>query len=200
MLSYEEYLQKEIEEGKFDFDDKYDLAIDLGSNKGIVSKHLLNFFNKVIAVEADPSFKDYYKDTNIIFENSAIVEDFYEDSSITFYSTGKDNGSIFQVENSKPITVKALKVKDFVNKYNLKEVDFLKVDIEGSEVTVLPNLLAYIGVKDLFIETTNLDFFFHLIKNFNFKILKFYSYPNLSFKKRTNFLGFHIYEAYLTKR
>lgn len=67
MLSYEEYLQKEIEEGKFDFDDKYDLAIDLGSNKGIVSKHLLNFFNKVIAVEADPSFKDYYKDTNIIF-------------------------------------------------------------------------------------------------------------------------------------
>ena len=89
-------------------------VIDLGANRGAFSTLMTPFAERIIAVECNEkyqsSFKLLMKENN--FTNYTLVNKFI---------SGKDQGANY------------LSFDDLLQKNNIESVDFLKIDIEGSE-------------------------------------------------------------------
>ncbi|MBI4525297.1 MAG: FkbM family methyltransferase [Deltaproteobacteria bacterium] len=64
---------------------------------------------------------------------------------------GKGRSSLFSdiiftgVEEEPPYPVEIFTIERFVQKHNIKKIDFLKIDIEGGEYQVLPRLRGFLG-------------------------------------------------------
>ncbi|HSN07949.1 MAG TPA: FkbM family methyltransferase, partial [Hanamia sp.] len=72
-----------------------------------------------------------------------------ENTSLHFIQEGNMGSKIGENSNSNTITVKARRLKDFLN----KKVDFLKLDIEGAEYKVLKDIAENLNFVDkMFIE------------------------------------------------
>lgn len=97
-------------------------VIDLGGNRGLFSTMCTSFCDKILIVEAQPAYNEIIKyniDTVNNFNNYSIVNAFV--------------GGISKLQNS---TGKFIDLDDVVEISNMPIVDFMKIDIEGSEFTL----------------------------------------------------------------
>jgi FkbM family methyltransferase len=147
-----ELFQKEIY--KFNTKNKTPLIIDCGANIGMS----VLFFNmlypnaKIIAFEPDPKILKYLKFNLKIFNvNATIIPKalWDKETTLTFYSEGADGGRI-DTKGDNIIKVKTTILSKYLkNNY----VDFLKIDIEGAEATVLEEAKNYLtNVEYIYIE------------------------------------------------
>ncbi|ADE55559.1 FkbM family methyltransferase [Coraliomargarita akajimensis] len=140
------------------------VIIDCGANIGFsVQFFRENYPNATIhAFEADP---DIYRNKllprlqsnqlispDLVCENKAVWIDSH---GISFYSDGGLSGNCFQAvpqtADRTPIQVESVRLRDILNQYD--SVDFLKIDIEGAETTVLEDCKDSLGhIDHIFIE------------------------------------------------
>lgn len=117
-----------------------DVIVDLGANVGLFSLHTSPMYHKCIAVEPTPShFKilqeltkeyDQIKLVNAAISNVTGEMDFY------LSETNSTMNSLSNVYGNS-IKVKTYTLYDLLKEQNVDKVDFMKVDIEGSEVLFL---------------------------------------------------------------
>ncbi|MBI5079281.1 FkbM family methyltransferase [Candidatus Wolfebacteria bacterium] len=118
------------------------VVFDLGANTGDFSKIISEKFGcKAYAVEPIPNLFNSIKETELIKKIQASVADksgivrlfLPKDRCATMYS--KDQELI-----EKSINVEALSLFDLMNKFGIKKIDLIKIDIEGEEIPILESL------------------------------------------------------------
>jgi hypothetical protein len=92
-------------------------VLDLGANRGVFSLLMASHASRVIGVEIQPHYLPIIEHNRLInqFQN-LIVENAFVGAGGLF--SGHERG---------------ITIDDLLNKYNLPSIDFLKIDIEGSE-------------------------------------------------------------------
>ena len=142
-------------------DFKYNLCVDLGANVGTFSVLAGLYFHRVVAIEADPYTCDYARatiDYNLKYNPSGFVDLLgYDQTNIelynlacaakagdiaSIYGSEDDLGSnmIYDDRSGLHQTSRRCMTIDFPAMQQLvgtKEIDYLKVDIEGSEYDFL---------------------------------------------------------------
>jgi FkbM family methyltransferase len=151
--SYKEIFVDEIY--KFDSSLKNPVILDCGSNYGTSVAYFKMVYpdSKIVAVEPDLYIFNLlkwniesrgYKDVVLI--NKALSN---IDGPINFFSEGADGGRVFPIlEKPSSFSVNSIRLDDLI----CGPIDFLKVDIEGSETDVIcsSNKIGY--AKNIFIE------------------------------------------------
>jgi len=132
------------------------LIIDMGANIGLSVIYFKTLYPKseLIAIEADPLIFDYlrrninsFRLNNIEIINKAVYN---SNTNLYFNSDGADGGKISNTQNGN-IIIETIDVLDILPKN--KEIDFLKMDIEGAELIVLERCKEILeNVKKIFIE------------------------------------------------
>ena len=130
-------------------DDK--IILDIGGNIGLFSIHVSPYAEKIITLEPTPShFKLLTKLTsnfsniipmNLALSNKSGTERFYTCQANTTMNSLLSRGHIY-------FDVESISLKDLIIKNNLNKIDFVKIDIEGSEVIALnEEIISFISDK-----------------------------------------------------
>lgn len=149
-----EILDREIY--KFSTDAQKPYIIDCGANIGLSVIYFKRLYPaaEVIAFEPDPVVADALKKniTAAKLEGVTVIEKALgaKEETLSFFSEKADGGRIALADdNADIITVEAIRLSPFLD----KQVDFLKIDIEGAESDVLEECRAKLSnVQNLFIE------------------------------------------------
>jgi len=151
--SYREIFIDEIY--KFASSKKNPVILDCGSNYGTSIAYFMTLYPqaRITGVEADPKIfklldwnmkRRSYKNVTLI--NKAISN---SDKPIRFYPEGADGGRVFPNEkSSNSIFVSPVNLDDLI----VENVDFLKMDVEGSETEAICTSEKLNQVDNLFIE------------------------------------------------
>ncbi len=131
------------------------LIIDCGANIGtsIVFFKTIYPQSHIIAIEADPCIFSVLTNNIKIFgfndvrlENKALSN---SEKDVYFQQEGSDGGRIVSNSSSeRVITIKSILLDDLIT----KPIDFLKIDVEGSETDVLASSTKLHLVDKIFIE------------------------------------------------
>lgn len=129
-----------------------DIVFDLGGYHGLYSifaSKEIGTFGKIYCFEPDPNNFEICKRNiennnlkNIIFINKGICD---HSGEISFFKRG--HGSRIVDDNFKTNTkgslckISVTSLSDFIKKEDLKKIDFIKADIEGSEVELIKDYL-----------------------------------------------------------
>ncbi len=156
LSSFDEIFNKEVY--KFIGNDKNITMLDCGANIGLATLYIKRKFpnSHIISFEPDPQIFNALQEnvinqklSNVEVRNEAISN---KETKLNFYLEGGHSGMI--VENNlseKVIEVNAVRLKDVMMQFN--EITFLKIDIEGHEKIVIPDIASELGkVKYLFFE------------------------------------------------
>lgn len=128
---------------RFDSDRSDPHIIDAGANIGLSVLYFKQRFPDatIIAYEPDPQMFDLLRRntaglSGVELRNAAA---WAEDTELTFYSEGSLAGSteIDFLNKGRSVTVRAERLRDAIAD---RPVDFLKIDIEGAENDVLPDI------------------------------------------------------------
>ena len=130
--------------------------IDAGANIGMASIYLKRRFPnaEIVAFEPDPKIASVLRENlhSYGFNDVTVVEKGLAnfDGELKFFSEGADAGHFIREETAIPSSVlPVVRLEPWLN----KEVDFLKVDIEGAEVQVVEDIQPQLHlVKRIFIE------------------------------------------------
>jgi FkbM family methyltransferase len=121
------------------------IVIDMGANIGITVNYFREHAKKVYAIEpatenfeAQKQSKEFNHWDNVELFNLAISSQDGEAEMRIYDKNHTSNSLVFRGRNDKEFeTVKTQKLMTFLNENNIKHVDFMKMDIEGSEKAVL---------------------------------------------------------------
>ncbi|MCX6313037.1 MAG: FkbM family methyltransferase [Bacteroidetes bacterium] len=149
-----EIFEKEIYKFYSDIETPY--IVDCGANIGLGVIYFKRLFPKaeIVAFEPDENvFNALQKnmESYALGDVDLIQKALWnEKKKIKFHSEGADAGRVLNNEESgKTISVNAIRLESYLN----KPVDFLKIDIEGAETTVLKDCREkLINVKKIFVE------------------------------------------------
>ena len=105
-----------------------DIVVDLGANVGFFTDYAANKCKKVISVEGGDALfgcliRNTYENKNIEYLNANVVSETSK-TNTTWANPSKINVTI----------------SDIFNLYNLDKIDFLKIDIEGSEYDIFKDI------------------------------------------------------------
>ena len=175
--SYQKKWIKFLKKNKYnDFKILVDIGAHKGESIKLFSKNFI--IKKIISFEASPinfeflkkkidENKQEYNNTEIVLENIAlgaenkIIEfnQFNESSSSTIKEIDKKSEyykrkfRLINFLNNKKtfqkIKIKVLKLKDYIEKNNIKKIDFIKIDTEGYEFEILLGLENKINLVDI---------------------------------------------------
>jgi FkbM family methyltransferase len=176
--SYKEIFQNEIY--RFQSTTSKPLIIDCGSNIGLSVLYFKQIYPeaRILAFEPDSNNYDILKRnaeanklTNIELNNTAV---WTKEGEISFEANESEASHIS--ESTSGQKVKAIRLKDLLSSY--KEIDFLKIDIEGAEWEVIRDCEENLKpVKNLFLEyhgkveeTDRLNELLAIISNNGFKV------------------------------
>lgn len=133
----------EIEHYKF-VKEKGGTIIDLGANIGLTSLYLKDCADMIYAIEPNPKNFAALKHNTKDIDNIKIF-------NLAIYNENKDI-YLFQTDSESPaqtisqevnvvgkVKVKAVTLEKFMDDNNIKHVDCLKIDVEGSEYAILPS-------------------------------------------------------------
>lgn len=163
-----------------------DTVLDLGGHIGIHSLTLrreIGEEGRLLIFEPDPSavfaLRKTLKRNN--FRNVELIEAAVSDKAGTATLTHVLNTMFAPhtiLENevteqaSKTFTVKKVKLSDYLEKHNIDHVDFIKMDIEGSEYRVLKDLEDYLSNVDAMVielhlkqEMQKLNVIYHILED-----------------------------------
>jgi len=199
------HILKEIFETRFysDYFPFYEKAtiLDIGGHKGyfsIFSSLNLDEKSKIISLEPfEKSCNDLLTNLKSNNINNVILEKlgiYSETAKIDLYLNKSENNSIFKDYNSfllndkdtDIIKIDVITLEDIIQKHNLKQIDFLKMDCEGAEYPAILSTnkktfdkikVISMGFHDLKTKDyTGLKIVNHLEKN-GFYIFRFAHYP-----------------------
>jgi FkbM family methyltransferase len=152
--AYQEIFDREIYQ--FPSANRRPLIIDCGANVGLSVLYFKSLYPEctIKAIEADPSIFTYlkrnietfgYNDVDMVEKAVASIE-----GEIMFAPEGADAGRMIQKfdETQYGLRVSSVALDDLID----REVDFLKIDIEGVETDVILNSKNLYLVKNLFVE------------------------------------------------
>jgi len=120
------------------------IIVDLGACMGEFTKEMDKLYKvkKSIMVEANPTnFSMLENKDNYVLYNKVIYSE--DDKTIEFFEDTNSpyNGSNhFNYFNGIRHEVKSITLEKIIEENNLEYIDILKVDIEGSEYDVMPNI------------------------------------------------------------
>lgn len=136
------------------------VILDVGAHVGIISIYLSKLYpqSKIYAVEPYlPSYENLLKNildndcTNIIPVQIALSSDSKDTTMVTDIKNTGSCVAFLGIRPDKPI-VKTCTLKQFMDDQCIEFVDFMKMDIEGSEYEVLPTFNEWERFKDIYIE------------------------------------------------
>lgn len=115
------------------------VVVDLGANIGLFSLYAQDSATKLIAVEPAPNTfnilnKLAAQHSNIITVNAAVGD---SNNSVPFYLNENNTTNSLVSKQGQRIDVPGTTLAQLVAAHNLTTVDFVKCDIEGSEVIAL---------------------------------------------------------------
>lgn len=129
------------------------VIIDCGSNVGLSGLYFSRLYPraKITCIEADKEIAHILRQNieinragNVNVINKAV---WVHNEGVRFASEGSDGGSV----GNEGTLVDSLRLKDLLSQYD--QIDFLKMDIEGAENTVIPDCAEELKkISQLFIE------------------------------------------------
>ena len=132
------------------------IILDFGANIGVSVAYFKQLYPqcKIEAYEADPQIFYYLKKNiqqnlleNVVLHNQAV---WIQNGKISFSADGADGGKITNSNESGKM-IDCVDVLDIIQHY--KQIDMLKMDVEGAEFQILKRLDNHIShVKHCFIE------------------------------------------------
>lgn len=144
---------------KFETTETCPLIIDCGANIGLATLYFLKLFpnSKIFSFEPDPNLYDclvyninsfQYDSERVLAFKKAVSS---HNENCLFHFEGGHSGMIVNEKNKNVYEVKAICLKDFLSGF--EKVDFLKIDIEGHETAVMPDIVGELHKVDkMFIE------------------------------------------------
>lgn len=126
------------------------IILDIGANVGLFALHLSSSADKIICIEPTPSHFNLLKKLTNGFKNIECVHGAVsnQDGIAKFYTSVSNTttNSLIARDVSSTLEVPAYTIESIIKNANLDRVDFIKMDIEGSEYIVLDEAtLSYIG-------------------------------------------------------
>jgi len=194
LAAYEEIFERE--NYKFTTFNKNPVIIDCGSNIGLSIIYFKQKYpNSIIyGFEPDPKIFDIlYKNISSLnlkdvhIEQKAIWD---KETELAFQQQGGSSGKI-STSSSNSLVVKTIRLYDFLRSFT--HIDFLKIDIEGSEYIVVKDCEAYLqNINQIFIEyhseyneEQHLGEILEILKRNNFRyIIKEASSPSYPFMEK----------------
>lgn len=166
-MNYEEFFVEKIYDN-LDIDN-CKVVFDVGANIGLWTKYILTRnAKKVYCFEPNITAisnlkRNFNGNSNVVIDTNAIS---HENKQFTLYVSDENSliSSFFNTNKggnrNREYLVDAITFDDVFKKYNISDVDLIKIDIEGSEFEIFNNLTpnVYDKVKSFLIETH--DFYF----------------------------------------
>lgn len=134
----------------------HQVIIDFGANVGVSIFFFSKFYPsaEIYAYEADPEIFKYLKKNVERFGNSHIhlfnkaVSD--KDGKLNFFQTGSTSGRVAN-KGEESIEIECKNASSILSEFD--NIDFLKIDIEGSERYVIPSIATQLyKVSNIFLE------------------------------------------------
>ena len=128
-----DYYQNFLEE-----DDK--VILDLGANIGLFAIHALPWADRIVCVEPTPSHFELLEQLTSEFDTIERVQYAVSpiDAPVIFYTENSNSTMNSLIPRSgEQLVVEGLTLESLAKKCNLDRIDFIKMDIEGSEYIVL---------------------------------------------------------------
>lgn len=154
LYMYDEIFEKEIY--KFKSSRKNPYIIDAGSNIGLSIIYFKKKYpnSKILGFEPDRNIFKILEDNlkSLKLTDVEIIEKGLsnQNGQVLFYSEGSDGGRIKQETDKGTYEIKTTKLSTFIKD---KVVDFLKIDIEGSEYDVIEESKEHLkNIENIFIE------------------------------------------------
>lgn len=114
-------------------------VLDLGANCGLFSLYAADSCKRIVAVEAAPStfkiLEKLSKDQPVIESLNVAIAPTNED--LTFYINENNTTNSLLDRKGKPVTVRGSTLANLLDSLSINHVDFVKCDIEGSEMISL---------------------------------------------------------------
>lgn len=138
--------------------DKVSVIIDAGANVGYAAVYFANKYPeaKIFCLEPEESnfqmiLKNTRKYSNIVSINAAL---WYEDKQLCIEDKTARKYSFRVTEEHNECSVDAISIETLMKKYNINDIDIVKIDIEGSELELFSNNTVWIEkCKQVIIET-----------------------------------------------
>ena len=151
---YEEIFNKEIY--KFNSEKENPLIIDCGANIGLSTIYFKKIYSNstIISFEPDKYIFDILQSNinslglkNVTLINKGLSD---HDGVVNFFSEGADGGRVaLETDNKNINKIEVTKLSSYLD----EEIDFLKIDIEGSEINVIKEISNKLhNIKNIFIE------------------------------------------------
>ena len=125
---------------EFDFEPKPNVIIDAGANVGLASIYFANKYPtaKIIAVELSPSNFQVLVNNTTHYKNIEEINAglWPKNETLKFKEEGFSPWG-YKVNNKldgDSISIDSITIPDIIERYSIKKVDLLKIDIEGAEV------------------------------------------------------------------
>jgi FkbM family methyltransferase len=118
----------------------HSVIFDIGANIGLFSLHCLDCAKVIYAFEPTPQhfnlLTEFTRGHSKIQPINVAISD--KDADIDFFMSD-DNTTMNSIVNhyGKKVTVKGRSILSFIQEHNIEKVDFVKCDIEGSEMVAL---------------------------------------------------------------
>ena len=170
------------------------IIIDIGACWGEYSLLLAKEFpkTKVFSIEGSPiNFKSFQKNisinskiSKIVFPFNLIISDLDGEGTITNNLNTMNVANDVNRSEADVVKVKSKKLKTFISDNGLKKIDFMKIDIEGSELKLL-NCIQNNNFKAIQIELINYNNIKYNIA-FIVGLSEFYNFFNTKTYKKLN--------------
>ena len=171
---------------------------DIGANKGQNLSYFLDKADIVVAIEANinlvkqikSDFKQFIDNKKLIVENVALIDD-ENIKNIDFYISKEDDvlSTLYPDDISKFYKQEvrcekaSLLINKYLKKYDISQIEYIKIDIEGADDVVLNDLLKNnILCENLSVECHKSEVL-ELLLNSKFKSFKFVEGGDVNFKK-----------------
>jgi len=130
-------------------DDK--IILDLGGNVGLFAIHVTPWAEKIITVEPTPSHFALNEQLTSQFNNitrlQAAVSNITGTTKFFLFESNSTMNSLID-RSGNFIMVDTITIPDIISKFKLKTVDFIKIDIEGSETIALDeHIISILSTK-----------------------------------------------------
>ena len=177
---------------------------DIGANKGQNLSYFLDKADIVVAIEANTNlvkqiksdFKQFIDNEKLIVENVALTDD-ENVKNINFYISKvndvlstlyPDDISKFYKQEVK-CEKASLLINKYLKKYDISQIEYIKIDIEGADDLVLNDLLKNnILCENLSVECHKSEVL-ELLLNSKFKSFKFVEGGDVTFKKNIEIIN-----------
>jgi len=163
--NYVEFILKEINNNHYaNFAKNGDIAIDAGANIGLVTLYLAPAYKKIHAIEPTPEYINLMKNALSCFQINNVLTYQYalapRDEIVAMRSTqGNGTMNTFVKAGEVAFNATGMTLKTFMEQADIKSIDFMKMDLEGAEMEIIPEenfFLACSSIKSLYIEIHDL--------------------------------------------